>query len=44
VAAISIEGLPIRKQKQEKECDLVKKSAICKKEGTEGEVIVPCLK
>jgi hypothetical protein len=42
--AIRIESLLTRKQKQEIECDLVKKSAICKEEGTKGEIIVPCLK
>jgi len=36
--------LPTSKKKQEMECDLVKKSAICKEKETKGRVIVQCLR
>ena len=44
IRATSIESLPTRKRKQEMECALVRKSAICKEEGTKGKVMVPCLR
>jgi hypothetical protein len=44
VTATSIESLPIRKQKREMECNLVKKFAIYKEEETKGKVMVLCLK
>jgi hypothetical protein len=38
-------SLPTRKQKQEIECNLVKKSAICKEEEeTKGKVMMSCFK
>jgi len=44
MAATNIESLLTRKQKREMECVLVKKSAICKEEGTKGKAMVPCLR
>jgi len=43
-AATSIESLPTRKQKRKMKCTLVKKSAICKEEGTKGKAMVSCLR
>jgi hypothetical protein len=44
-----LQALPHRefvnqKNKREMECALVKKSAICKEEGTKGKAMVPCLR
>jgi hypothetical protein len=36
----NIKSLPTRKQKREMECDLVKKSTICKEKETKGKVMV----